>query len=237
MSGHSKWATIHRQKGLNDAKKGAVFTKLGKAISIAVKEGGGVGDPDKNFKLRLVVEKARQANMPKENIERAIDKGLGNQGGEELTEVMYEGFIPGGAAVIVMAVTDNKLRTAQQIREVLDKNGGSLGSQGAVAYLFSQKGELMIKARDEQELEIIDLGVDDIEKENEDWLLYCDKDQTFEIKEKLEKLGYAVLSVELVMKPIATVEINDLETRNKIENILERLEDLDDVQKVWTNYA
>lgn len=161
MSGHSKWATIHRQKGINDAKKGAIFTKLGKAITIAVKEGRG---------LQLALEKAKQFNMPKENIARAIDRGNGTEAGEELYEVMFEGFAPGGVAVMVAAVTDNKLRTAQEVWKWLGK--------GAVAYLFSAD-----------------------------------------------------------MKPNFEVKVDDIATRARVEEILEKLADLDDVQKVWTNYA
>lgn len=235
MSGHSKWATIHRQKGVNDAKKGAIFTKLGKAISIAVKQGRG---------LQLALEKAKQYNMPKDNIQRAIDRGSGTGAGNELTEALFEGFGPGGVAIMVFAVTDNKLRTGQAVREVLEKNGGSMGSQGAVAYLFSHEGEIIIKAQDsklktqeEQELEMIDLGIDDIEAEGDRLVIYCHRDQTFEIKEKLEKLGYVVESAELVMKPTSLMEIPDEETKQKIEMMLEKLDDLDDVQKVWTNYA
>lgn len=226
MSGHSKWATIHRQKGVNDAKRGAIFTKLGRAISIAVKRGQG---------LQLALEKAKQYNMPKENIQRAFNPNHG-----ELYEAMFEGFGPGGVAIMVFVVTDNKLRTAQAVREVLEKNGGSMGSQGAVAYLFSHEGELVAKPNknvEEAELEVIDLGIDDVEAGGDKLLIYCHRDQTYEIKEKLEKLGYGVESAELVMKPTILVEIVNEETKQKIESLLVKLDDLDDVQKVWTNYA
>ncbi len=227
MSGHSKWATIHRQKGINDAKKGAIFTKLGKAITIAVKEGRG---------LQLALEKAKQFNMPKENIQRALHPAQG----EQLYEVMFEGFAPGGVAMMVSAVTDNKLRTAAAVRGVLDKRGGSVAGQGAVGYLFSQVGEIIAqppKPLEEAELEVMDLGVDDVEAEEGKILIYCDKDKTFEIKNKLEQMGYTVEVAELVMKPMAQVVVEDAEMRVRIETILEKLTDLDDVQKVWTNYA
>ena len=226
MSGHSKWATIHRQKGVNDAKKGAIFTKLGKAISIAVKQGQG---------LQLALEKAKQYNMPKDNIQRALRPTQG-----ELYEAVFEGFGTGGVAIMVSVVTDNKLRTGQAIRDVLEKSGGSMGSQGAVAYLFSHEGEIVAKSNksvEDAELEIIDLGIDDIEAEGDKLLIYCHRDQTFELKEKIEKMGYVVDSAELAMKPMALIEVDDEETRNKIEGLLLKLEDLDDVQKVWTNYA
>lgn len=231
MSGHSKWATIHRQKGVNDAKKGAIFTKLARSITMAVREGRG---------LPLALAKARQFNMPKENIARAIDRGSGLAEGEELHEVMFEGFAPGGIAVIVMAVTDNKLRTGQQVRGALDKGGGSLASQGAVSYLFSYVGEIIAvspKPLEEAELEVIDLGVTDVEEEGDRMIIYCDKDKTFETKEKLDQMGYTVEAAELAMRPVSHVVVNDEATRAKVEEILERLDDLDDVQKVWTNYA
>lgn len=228
MSGHSKWATIHRQKGINDAKKGAIFTKLGKAITIAVKEGRG---------LQLALEKAKQFNMPKENIQRALNPAHG----EQLYEVMFEGFAPGGVAVMVSAVTDNKLRTAAAVRGVLDKGGGSVAGQGAVGYLFSQVGEIIAqppKPLEEAELEVMDLvGVDDVEAEEGKILIYCDKDKTFEIKGKLEQMGYTVEVAELAMKPTTQVVVGDVAVRARIEAILEKLTDLDDVQKVWTNYA
>lgn len=241
MSGHSKWATIHRAKEANDAKKGAAFTKLAQAIALAVKQGGGIGDPEKNFKLRLAIDRARQFNMPKDNISRAIERGMGGAGGNDLDEVLYEGFAPSGVAVLVSAVTDNKLRTAQKVREVLDKSGGSMGSSGSVSYLFSPAGELLVRfkngAYDEQELEIMDLGVQDVQRSEEGFAIYCQRDKTFEMKENLEKLGYKVESAELTMKPAIQIDVSDSETANRIESILERLEGLDDVDHVWSNYS
>jgi YebC/PmpR family DNA-binding regulatory protein len=242
MSGHSKWATIHRAKEANDAKKGAAFTKLAQAITLAVRRGGGIGDPDKNFHLRLAIDRARDLNMPKDNISRAIERGTGGSGGEQLDEVLFEGFAPGGVAVLVSAVTDNKLRTAQKVREVLDKSGGSMGGSGSVSYLFSQKGELFVNKKpdsslEEQELEIIDLGVDDLETSPEGFVVYCDRDKTFEVRQGLEKLGYKVESAEITMKPAMPVEVDDTESALRVESILERLEGLDDVQKVWSNYS
>ena len=218
MSGHSKWATIHRQKGINDAKKGAIFTKLGRAITIAVKEGRG---------LQLALEKAKQFNMPKENIQRALNPTQG-----ELHEVMFEGFAPGGVAVMISAVTDNKLRTAAAVRALLGK--------AEVSYLFSQVGEIIAqppKPLEEAELEVMDFGVEDVEAEEGKVLIYCDKDKTFEIKGQLEQMGYVVEVAELAMRPMAQVVVEDAAIRTRIETILEKLSDLDDVQKVWTNYA
>lgn len=241
MSGHSKWATTHRQKEANDAKKGAVFTKMAAAITIAVRAGAGIGDPDKNFRLRLAVDKARQFNMPKENIARAIEKGMGNAGGAQLVEAMFEGFLPGGVAVMVEASTDNHVRTQQQVRMVIEKPGGSLGGSGSVAYLFSHKGEVVVdlagKNSEEAELFAIDSGADDVEVEGDKLIVDCHRDRTYEVKEKLEAQGYKIESAELVMKPLNLVEVADIEQRQKIEKILSDLEDLDDVARVWTNYA
>ena len=230
MSGHSKWATIHRQKEINDSKKGAVFTRLAAAITIAAKQGRG---------LQLALEKAKQFNMPKENIQRAVDRATG-AGGENLEEAMYEGFLPGGVAVVVQVLTDNRLRTQQRVREVLDKHGGSMGSSGSVGYMFNQVGELRIMNHElceDDELKIIDLNIDDIVKDNAEWIIYCHKERTFEVKERLEKLGYKVAGAELVMKPTTLIEVANPETREKIENLLGKLEELDDVHGVWANYA
>src|SRR3989344_704878 len=235
MSGHSKWATIHRQKEAKDAKRGSNFTKLAAAITVAVREGGGVVDPGQNCKLRLAIDRARQFNMPKDNISRAIEKGAGGGGSDELAEVVYEGFAPGGVAVMLEAFTDNKLRTAQKVREVFDKNGGTLGGSGAVKYLFSQVGEMRLVSSglgDEDELKMIDLGVVDIERGEGEWIVYCEKERTYEIKDEMEKMGYQITNTELVMRPINPIEVNDPELKKKVENLLDKLSDLEDVHKV-----
>ncbi|HJZ05915.1 hypothetical protein A2634_01600 [Candidatus Amesbacteria bacterium RIFCSPHIGHO2_01_FULL_48_32] len=240
MSGHSKWATIHRQKEIKDAKRGAIFTKLAANITVAVKSGGGIADPSQNFRLRLAIDKAKQFNMPKENVNRAIEKGMGGVLENTLTEVVYEGFAPGGVAVMIEVLTDNKLRAAQAVREVFDKNGGTMGSSGAVAYLFSQKGEIRIKnkeLKDEDELRIIDLAVSEIVRGEDEWMIYCHPDQTFVIRDRLAGMGCEVVGAELVRLPETTVLVSDPGARVKIEKILEMLSELDDVQKVWTNYA
>ncbi len=238
MSGHSKWATIHRAKGVKDAKKGAAFTKIAMAITVAVREGGGITDPDQNFRLRLAVDKARSVNMPKENITRSIERGVGGASGVALEEQTLEGFLPGGAAVLVHTLSDNKLRTQQQVRDIVEKNGGHMGSVGSVHYMFAPKGEIVIKSpSDERELEIIDLGVDDIERDGETWIIYSDPKKTFEIKTGLEKLGLQIESVQLTMKPTTIVEVVDPGKLAQIEEILTKLDDLDDVANVFTNYA
>lgn len=225
MSGHSKWATIHRAKGIKDAKKGAIFTKLAHNISVAVREGVGVSD---------AIDKARGVNMPKENIERAVEKGSGASSGPALEDQTLEGFLPGGAAVLVHTLSDNKLRTQQQVRDILEKNGGAMGSVG---YLFKQVGEIIFKAPDELELQIIDLGIDDLEKDGETWTIYCDSKKTFEIKTGLEKLGLRSESAQLIMKPTVMVEVAEPKKMAQLEDILNKLDDLDDVQNVFTNYA
>lgn len=242
MSGHSKWATIHRKKEANDAKRGAAFTKLAMAITVAVRQGGGIGDPNQNFRLRLAVEAARAANMPKENIARAIAKGTGDGGGVVMEEALFEGFLPGGAALLVETVSDNRIRTAQQVRMIVDKLGGTMGSSGAVSYLFSHVGQVVVdlagKNEEEAELEIMDIeGVQDMESGEGKLAIYCDKSKPFEIKDQLESRGYKVESAELVMKPTTWIEVADNAQREQIEKIIEQLEELDDVAKVWTNYA
>lgn len=241
MSGHSKWATIHRAKGIKDAKKGAAFTKLAMNITMAVKQGGGISDPEKNFKLRLAVDKARQYNMPKENIIRAIEKGAGSGSGSNLEEVMYEGFLPEGCAVVMEGITDNRARTAQQVRLVLEKAGGTLARSGAVAHMFAHEGEIWIdlngKSGDEVELAAIDAGATDLDLDGDKLAIYCAKDLTYDVKNKLEGQGFTVVSAEVVMKPDAIVEVANAEMRTGIEAALENLEELDDISKVWTNYG
>lgn len=242
MSGHSKWATTHRAKEAKDAKRGAAFTKLAAAITVAVRQGGGVGDPDSNFRLRLAMEKARSFNMPKENITRAIEKGMGGAEGQSLEDVMFEGFLPGGVAVMAEALTDNRMRTSQAIRIILDKGGGTLAGSGAVGYLFTNLGEIVVdlggKPEEAAELFLIDLEVTDIETTGEGKLIvYCEKDKTYEMKGKIEEAGYGVELADLVMRPNSTVEIKEEEMRGRIERLLEQIEEVEEVTHVWTNYA
>ncbi len=237
MSGHSKWATIHRQKEAKDAKRGAAFTKLANVITIAVREGGGVGDPEANFKLRLAVEKARSINMPKDNIQRAIDRGTGVGGNVIFEQAMYEGFGPGGAAVLVDVATDNKQRTVSEVKNIFDKSGGNMGGVGSVSYLFRKRGLLEIEREqdsDEAMMKLIDLGVEDIEETDDGFLVYSDPHKLYEIKSSIESAGLKVRSAELVMDPTTSIELSG-ETAEKLQSLLLKLEDLDDVQKVYTN--
>jgi len=237
MSGHSKWATIHRQKEAKDAKRGAAFTKLANAITIAVREGGGVGDPETNFKLRLAVEKARSINMPKDNIQRAIDRGTGAGGAVVFEQAMYEGFGPGGAAVLVEVATDNKQRTVSEVKNIFDKSGGSMGGAGSVSYLFKKRGLLIVGydgTIDDAMMKLIDTGVEDIEEVEDGLEVYSEPQKLYEVKALIEALGLAVKSAELVMDPTTSIDITS-ETAEKLQNLLVKLEELDDVQKVYTN--
>jgi len=238
MSGHSKWATIKRQKGAADARRGQLFTKLSMAITIAVREGGGITDSASNFKLRLAVDKARAANMPKDNIERAISRAAGS-GADSFIETIYEGFAPDGVAVVVLAATDNKQRTYSEIKNLFDKNGGTLGSSGSVSYLFTHMGELIIEKGEKSMDDLLSLaleaGIEDIEEEGSEVYLYTEVANLAAAKKSLESLGLVVKSAELVFKPITTVPVVDEQSKQRVISLLEKIEDHQDVQKVFTN--
>ncbi|HSA83565.1 MAG TPA: YebC/PmpR family DNA-binding transcriptional regulator, partial [Patescibacteria group bacterium] len=213
MSGHSKWATIKRQKGANDAKRGVLFTKLSKAITIAVQQGGGIADPDDNFRLRLAVEAARNANMPKENIERAISRASGKEGAN-LEEGLYEGFGPGGFSVIVESLSDNKQRTVSEVKNVFDKNGGNLGSQGSVQYQFEKKGMITVdqngKSIDDIFLVAADIGAEDVEEAGNEALVYTLPEDLSRVRNGLIDQGFTVKTAELSWRPIVNNSISDL---------------------------
>lgn len=241
MSGHSKWSTIKRQKGAADIKRGKEFTKLGNAITIAVREGGGSGDPASNFKLRLAIDTARSANMPKENIQRAIDRGMGKSGGGgQLETVDYEGYAPGKVAIIIEAVTDNRNRTSSEIKGVVEKNGGTFASSGAVSWMFSDCG-LVTVAKDGKSFDdvfeaAVDAGADDVEEVGNLAEVYTKPSELDKVKKSLEEKGLTVESAELFKKPTTTVEISDNETAKKVLSLIEKLEDVDDVSKVYANF-
>lgn len=235
MSGHSKWSTIKRQKGTQDQKRGQIFTKLSNAITLAAKHGGVTAES--NFRLRLAMDRARAANMPKENIERAIEraKGAAENGVEEL---MYEGFAPGGVAVIIEAVTDNKQRTVSNIKNIFEKSGGTLGSSGSVSYLFKRKGEIIAKKNNESLEELLNKGItagaDDMEEEGDSVFYYVEPSALFQTKKALEEQGVVVENAEIVYIPLSDTK-QDSEIENRVLSIVESLEELDDVQKVYTN--
>lgn len=239
MSGHSKWAQIKRQKGVADIKRGQAFTKIANGITIAARQGGG-SDPEQNFRLRLIIEKAREINMPKENIERAIRRAHGKLEGAGLEEATYEGFGPGGVSVIVEAATDNKQRTTSEIKNMFEKNGVSLGTPGAVAYQFQQKGLITVKKNNKSIDDIFllaaDAGAEDIEEAGEDVLLYTTSGDLTKVKDALLNNGLKVENFELTRKPTITIPIEDKNTAQKILTFIERLENLDDVQKVYSNF-
>lgn len=239
MSGHSKWSTIKRQKGANDAKRGQMFTKLANAITVVVKEGGG-GDPASNFKLRLVMDQARAANMPKENIDRAIDRGLGKGGAAAMETVIYEGYAPGKVAIIVEAATDNKNRTTPEVRGTIEKNGGTFASPGAVSWMFSDVGMITVPKSGNTLDEIfelaVDAGADDVEEAGDLVEVYTKPMDVEKVKNALVEKGLNVQSAEIFKKPTTTQPINDEDSSKKIFNFLEKLEDLDDVQKVYANF-
>ncbi|MDO8551177.1 MAG: YebC/PmpR family DNA-binding transcriptional regulator [bacterium] len=238
MSGHSKWATIHRQKEINDAKRGQNFTKLGSAITVAIRAAGGVADPESNFRLRIAIEKARGANMPKENIQRAITRATGVGGGDQWEEVIYEGYGPSGIAVMIEAATDNKQRTGQEIKNILEKGGGNLAGPGAVAFQFERKGFLTLAKPDNPEeamLKIMDLGVEDVEEVEDGIEIYTKVEDLEKDRKNLDAAGFTVTTYELIMKPISTVSVTDQNKATQILNFLKKLEEQADVQRVFAN--
>jgi len=238
MSGHSKWDTIKRQKGANDAKRGQLFTKLANAITIAVKQGGGNTDPAINATLRFAIDKAKGANMPKDSIERAVVKGSGGAGGVELFEVLYEGFAQGGVGLLVEAVTDKKQRTVAEVKNVIEKNGGTMAGQGAVSYLFQKSGEIIVSKSGKSSDDILSIALDnniaDIEEEEEVAILYCEPQALSTVRAAIESSGLSVVEASLVYKPVSKMKVSS-EIEEKVVQLIEKIEELDDVQKVYTN--
>lgn len=243
MSGHSKWSTIKRAKGVADIKRGLTFTKVANAITIAAKQGGS-GDPSSNPRLRAALEEARSVNMPKDNVNRAIDRGLGKGESGSLEEVSYEGFGPARVAFIVEGVTDNRLRTSQEIKSIFERNGGSLGNPGTVAYMFDRLGELKVEGKrgdkDGEMLELIDLGAEDVEDFEEEniqkYLVYVQGPQLNTLGNKITQAGFTMESQNLVMKPKVLQNIEDPALASKVVEFASKLEELDDVQKVYANF-
>ncbi|HEY7347971.1 MAG TPA: YebC/PmpR family DNA-binding transcriptional regulator [Ktedonobacterales bacterium] len=240
MSGHSKWAQIRRQKGVNDARRGQIFTRLGREIIVAVREGGS-GDPAANFRLRMAVQHAREANMPMENIERSIKRALGGGDGASIEEITYEGYGPAGTAVLVQVMTDNRNRTVAEIRNVFSRNGGNLGENGCVDWLFEQKGVIEIPLgklnADEVTLAAIDAGAEDmdpVEEGAETLTIYTDPAEVDAVRAELEKKKYPISKAETTLIAKTTVELDD-KTSVQAYRLIEKLEDLDDVQNVYTN--
>jgi len=233
MSGHSKWATTKRQKGAADAKRGAIFTKLGKAITVATKLGG--PDPESNFRLRLAIDLAKSANLPKDNIERAIKRGTGELGGGIIESIIYEGFGPFGTAFIIEALTDNRNRSSSSIKHILSKYGGNLGGPSSVSWLFEQKGIIRVKTIDDElELELIDAGVNDIQRDADGAIVYTQPNDLKKIKELLEKKDIAIEYAEIEQVAKEKKSLNP-EEKEKLEKLFTELEDNEDVSNYYTN--
>ena len=237
MSGHSKWASIKHQKGVTDARRGQLFTKLTREIIVAVRQGG--SDPDMNFRLRLAVQKAREANMPMDNIERAIKRGSGETEGAALIEMVLEGYGPSGAAILVQALSDNKNRTVQDVRNLFSRNGGNLGESGCVAWLFQSKGMIIVDTDgnddpEELALQAIDAGAEDVNIETSYVEIYTTPEDFMSVRQKLEEDGVEIYSSEVTMIPQTTL---DLEEKPALQNLklLHKLEELDEVQTVSSN--
>ncbi|MCC7365854.1 MAG: YebC/PmpR family DNA-binding transcriptional regulator [Dehalococcoidia bacterium] len=236
MSGHSKWSTIKRQKGANDAKRGAVFTKLSREIILAAKQGG--GDPAMNFKLRLAVQRAKAANMPNDNIDRAIAKATGKADDEQLDEIMYEGYGPGGTAILVAALTDNRNRTVAEIRHRFSRAGGSLGETNSVAWQFDAKGVISVLADgqdpDDIALQAIDAGAEDVQVQGETVEVQTDPTNLEPVRKALEGAGLTIENADFAMVPKLTVELDEKAAHAALK-LLDSLEDLEDVQRVYSN--
>lgn len=234
MSGHSKWSTIKRQKGAKDAARGAVFTKLGNAIAIAARSGE---DPDMNFSLRLAIDKAKAANMPMANIQRSIDRGSGKLGGEQIQEVLYEGYGPGGVAILVEAATDNINRTYPEVRLAFSKHGGNIAEKGAVVFQFERKGVVRMKGSgDDLMMQALEAGVLDFEDEGDESVAYTDPKQLAKVRDALQSSGVQVLEAELTYVPANTVSITDEATAGKILRLMGALDAIDDVANTHVNF-
>ncbi len=239
MSGHSKWSSIKHKKGAADAKRGKLFSKLSRAIIVAAKEGG--ADPAANLALQNAVEKARSYSMPKDNIERAIAKGAGTDAGAEQFEtVMYEGYGPSGVAVIVEALTDNRNRTAGEVRHLFAKNDGNLGASGAVLWLFERRGVVLVAAdgtdEDELTLAAAEGGADDVALDGSSFQVVSAPEALASVRQAIEVAGFAIESAELTMIPKTTVEVDDEGDAKKVLRLMDQLEDNDDVQEVYANF-
>jgi len=237
MAGHSKWANIRHRKAAQDAKRGKIYTKLAREITVAAREGG--GDPEKNPRLRAAIEKARKFNMPKENIERAIKRGTGELQGESYEEITYEGYGPGGVAVIVKCLTDNRNRTASEVRHVFSKYGGNLGTSGCVSYLFNRKGVIIVDAGKYDEetvmMAAIEGGAEDVVREEDKFVIYTEPSELEQVRKAVVDAGIEVEEAKLDLIPTTTTRVEG-ETAQKVLKLLMALEDLDDVQEVYSNF-
>lgn len=237
MAGHSKWAQIKRKKGVTDAKRGQLFTKLGRELAVAARQGG--GNPDENPALRLAIERARQNNMPKDNIQRAIDRATNAADAAQLEEIRYEAYGPGGAALLIDSLTDNRNRTVSEVRSALTRAGANMAESGAVAWIFEQKGVIGVDLdagvdADEVALAAIDGGAEDVAVEAELVEVITAPADLEQARSSVEQAGVAVATAEVIMRPTNTVEVDESQARTLLR-LIEALEELDDVQRVFTN--
>ena len=237
MSGHSKWANIKRKKSANDAERGKIFTKLGREIQVAVRQGG--PDPDGNFRLKLCIQKAKANNMPADNINRCIQKAAGLGDSDTIEEFFYEGYGAGGVAVLCDMMTDNRNRCASEIRYLFSRNNGNLGETGCVGYMFERKGEIVVEMEGVEEDDLImtalDAGADDVVVE-ENATIICPPGDLEEVRAAILDAGFSIISADVIMKPSNTIEITDVETAAKLMKLIDALEDNDDVREVYANY-
>ena len=237
MSGHSKWASIKHKKAATDARRGQLFTKLARAISVAAREGG--GDPDSNFTLSAAIQKARDYSMPKDSIQRAIDRGTGaGADGETIERVLYEGYGPSGVAVLVEALTDNRNRTSADLRHIFDKNSGSLGEPGSVAWVFEKRGVVMVDAdryTEDDLIPAIDAGAEDVAREGDSLKVVSAAEDLAAVRRALEAAGVDIESAQLTMEPKNVVEVGETDAR-AVMRLMEALDDHDDVEAVHANF-
>lgn len=239
MSGHSKWSNIKNRKGKADAQRGAIFTKLGREISIAVREGG--ADPAGNSRLKDIIAKAKAVNMPNDNINRSIKKAAGETEADNFEEIWYEGYGPGGVAVIVKALSDNRNRTAADVRHIFDKNGGNLGTTGCVSFMFENKGAIIISKEDYEDdekvmMDSLECGAEDFSEEDEVYEIITAPDDYYSVKDALELKGYEFLDSSKGLIPNVWVEVSDEDSKLKVEKLIDMLEDHEDVQDVFHNF-
>lgn len=238
MAGHNKWSKIKRGKAITDAKRGNAFSKLAKEITLAAKSGG--GSPDMNARLRSAIQAARAANVPNDNIDRAIKKGTGEIAGAALEEILYEAYGPGGVAMMIEIVTDNRNRSANDIRTLLSKNNGTFADSGSVAYLFQRRGEIRLDKSAASEDQLMDValeaGADDIQDDGEDWVVYTATDKLFQVANALREKNLASRSQKLIYQPQTTVTISDVETAKSLIRLYDVLDDYDDSQNVHANF-
>lgn len=238
MAGHNKWSKVKHIKAVVDVKRGKVFSKLSKELTVAAKHGG--SNPDLNARLRSAILAARAANMPNDNIERAVKKGAGELGGDAIEEITYEGYGPGGVALMIEVVTDNRNRAANDLRVLLSKNGGTFADAGSVAYLFNRRGEIRLDKGSLDEDAMMELaleaGADDVQDGGDEWLVYTATDQLFQVGTALRDKGVAPKTQQLIYQPSTTVTVTDVELGRAIIKLYDLLDDYDDTQTVHANF-